>query len=287
VVFIDHIAKSIQLPQVIASIAGDLARAIDAEAGKASANVKAGPSLAETTTRLDEDSGTVRAPHSGYLQFVRIDALLDIASRSGAVIRLLQRPGHFVTEGQPLAEVWPADAAPDVARLLGGAHATGPHRTLTQDLSFAVDQLVEIAIRALSPAVNDTFTALACIDWLGDGLCKIAERWRPEAVHRDATGRVRVITVTPGFRRLTERAYEKIRQAAQGMPAVMIRQLDALGQVAMHTTGPDQCDVLLEQAEMILRLSDESVREPADRAEVRRHYEAVVEAVGSLTFPSA
>ena len=50
---------------------------------------------------------------------------------------------------------------------------TGPHRTLAQDLAFAIDQLVEIAIRALSPAVNDTFTALTCIDWLGDGLCKI------------------------------------------------------------------------------------------------------------------
>ncbi len=95
------------------------------------------------------------------------------------MIRLLHRPGHFVVEGQPLANVWPAAAAPGVARALGGAHATGPHSTLTQDLSFAVDQLVEIAIRALSPAVNDTFTALACIDWLGDGLCKIAARWQP------------------------------------------------------------------------------------------------------------
>ena len=279
VVFIDHIAKSIQLPQVIASIAGDLARAIDAESGRPSDGAaKAGPSLAEATARLDEDSAVVRAPQTGYLQFVQLDSLVDVAAGSGAVIRLLHRPGHFVTEGEPLAEVWPATAAPIVARSLGGAHATGPHRTLTQDLSFAVDQLVEIAIRALSPAVNDTFTALACIDWLGDGLCKIAERWRPEAVHRDATGRVRVITVTPRFRRLTERAYEKIRQAGRGMPAVMIRQLDALAQVMAHTTDPDQRIVLTEQAGMILRSSEESVSEPTDRDEVRRHHESVLEA---------
>ena len=83
------------------------------------------------------------------------------------MIRLLHRPGHFLVEGEPLAEVWPPDAAARVAGALGGAHATGPYRTLAQDPSFAVDQLVEIAIRALSPAVNDTFTALACIDWLG------------------------------------------------------------------------------------------------------------------------
>jgi uncharacterized membrane protein len=276
VVFIDHIAKSIQLPQVIASIAGDLAHAIEADVAVPPGDTgKAGPSLSEMLVRLDEDSGVVRAPSSGYLQYVSMSTLIDIASRSHAVIRLLHRPGHFVVEGQPLASVWPAAAAPGVARALGGAHATGPHRTLTQDLSFAVDQLVEIAIRALSPAVNDTFTALACIDWLGDGLGKIADRWRPATVHRDAAGHVRVITVTVSFRRLVERAHDKIRQASRGMPAVMIRQLDAIAKVMAYTTSSEQREVLLEQAEMILRASEESVPEAADRVDVRRRYDAV------------
>jgi uncharacterized membrane protein len=284
VVFIDHIAKSIQLPQVIASIASDLSRAIEADVGLPRAGtMKAGPSLSEAIVRLDEDSGVVRATSSGYLQYVTMDTLIEISSRSHAVIRLLHRPGHFVVEGQPLADVWPAAAAPGVARALGGAHATGPHRTLTQDLSFAVDQLVEIAIRALSPAVNDTFTALACIDWLGDGLCKIADRWQPATVHRDATGHVRVITVTVGFRRLVERAHDKIRQAGRAMPAVMIRQLDGLAKVMAYTTSSEQREVLLEQAAMILRASEESVPEEADRADVRRRYDAVRFAHSSRT----
>jgi uncharacterized membrane protein len=279
VVFIDHIAKSIQLPQVIASIAGDLAHAIEADVAESATDVvKAGPSLSEMLVRLDEDSGVVRAPSSGYLQYVSMSTLIDISSRGHAVIRLLHRPGHFVVEGEPLANVWPAAATPGVARALGGAHATGPHRTLTQDLSFAVDQLVEIAIRALSPAVNDTFTALACIDWLGDGLGKIASRWRPVTVHRDAAGQVRVITVTVSFRRLAERAHDKIRQASRGMPAVMIRQLEAITKVMAYTTSAEQREVLLEQAEMILRASEESVPEAADRADVRRRYDAVLAA---------
>jgi uncharacterized membrane protein len=276
VVFIDHIAKSIQLPQVIASIAGDLAHAIEADVAESAADVlKAGPSLSEMLVRLDEDSGVVRAPSSGYLQYVSMSTLIDISGRGHAVIRLLHRPGHFVVEGEPLANVWPAAAAPGVARALGGAHATGPHRTLTQDLSFAVDQLVEIAIRALSAAVNDTFTALACIDWLGDGLGKIASRWRPVTVHRDAAGHVRVITVPVSFRRLVERAHDKIRQASRGMPAVMIRQLDAIAKVMAYTSTAEQREVLLEQAEMILRASEESVPEAADRADVRRRYDAL------------
>jgi uncharacterized membrane protein len=280
VVFIDHIAKSIQLPQVIASIARDLSRAIDAEVTPLGpAAPKAGPSLSEMLVRLDEDSAVVRAPSSGYLQYVSMSTLIEIAGRGHAVIRLLRRPGHFVVEGEPLANVWPATAAPGVARALGGAHATGPHRTLTQDLSFAVDQLVEIAIRALSPAVNDTFTALACIDWLGDGLGKIAQHWHPAAVHRDPAGHVRVITVTVSFQRLLERAHDKIRQASRGMPAVMIRQLDGLAKVMAYVSSPEQRELLLEQAAMILRVSEESVPEKADREDVRRRYDAVLAVV--------
>ncbi len=285
VVFIDHIAKSIQLPQVIASIARDLSRAIEAEVAPLAPDApKAGPSLSEMLVRLDEDSAVVRAPSSGYLQYVGMNTLIEIASRSHAVIRLLRRPGHFVVEGEPLANVWPAAAAPGVARALGGAHATGPHRTLTQDLSFAVDQLVEIAIRALSPAVNDTFTALACIDWLGDGLGKIADRWRPATVHRDATGSVRVITVTVNFDRLLERAHDKIRPASRGMPAVMIRQLDGLAKVMAYTTSSQQRELVLEQAAMIMRGCEESVPEKSDREDVRRRYDAVLGSVSSSTM---
>jgi uncharacterized membrane protein len=279
VVFIDHIAKSIQLPRVIASIAGDLSHAIAAEVAPPSAGApKTGPSLSEMLVRLDEDSAVVSAPSSGYLQYVSMRTLIDISSRSHAVIRLLRRPGHFVVEGEPLANVWPAAAAAGVARALGGAHATGPHRTLTQDLSFAVDQLVEIAIRALSPAVNDTFTALACIDWLGDGLGKIAGRWRPATVHRDASGRVRVIAVTVDFDRLLERAHDKIRQASRGMPAVMIRQLEGLAKVMASTASAHQQRLVLDQAEMIMRGCEESVPERSDRADVRRRYDAVLAA---------
>jgi uncharacterized membrane protein len=283
VVFIDHIAKSIQLPQVIASIAGDLTHAIEGEASTPAARAdKAGPSLAEMLVRLDEESATVRAPRSGYLQYVSMPTLIDIAAGRHAVIRLLRRPGHFVVEGEPLAEVWPVDAAPRVASALGGAHATGPHRTLAQDLSFAVDQLVEIAIRALSPAVNDTFTALACIDWLGDALAKIAARPRPAAVHRDGTGHVRVIAVSVSFRRLVERSHDKIRQASRGMPAVMIRQLEALAKVMARTVTTEQRDLLLTQAEMIMRAGEESVPEARDRDDVRRRYDALLSVADEL-----
>jgi uncharacterized membrane protein len=275
--FIHHIASSIQLPQVIASIARDLSHAIDAESVEGG-TLEAGPSVDELLRRMEDSGGTVPAPESGYLQFIRHQILVRIATERGAVIRLLHRPGHFVVSGQPMALVWPADAAPSVTKKLRQAHIAGPYRTLTQDLAFAVDQLVEIAIRALSPAVNDTFTALTCIDWLGESLCRVTTRWHPTRVHRDSHGFVRVITAHVSWERLVERAFEKIRQAGRGMPAVLIRQLDALTKIMDNTTTEEQRQLLLEQAAMILQASEESVPEPADRADVHRAHQEVVEA---------
>ena len=276
--FIHHIATSIQLPQVIASIARDLSRAIDAESADTGRFPETGPSVPELLTRMAEAGGTVPAPASGYLQFVRHETLVGLAAEKGAVIQLLHRPGHFVVRGHAMATVWPPEAAPGVSEALRRAHVTGPNRTLAQDLAFAVDQLVEIAIRALSPAVNDTFTALTCIDWLGESLCKVTRRWHPMRVHRDSHGYVRVITAHVSYNRLVERAFEKIRQAGRGMPAVLIRQLEALTKIMDDTTSLEQRRLLLQQAEMINRAGEESIPEPRDRADVKLAYDEVVAA---------
>jgi uncharacterized membrane protein len=164
---------------------------------------------------------------------------------------------------------------------------TGPNRTLAQDLAFAVDQLVEIGIRALSPAVNDTFTAMTCIDWLGASLSRITTRWRPTRVHRDSHGFVRVITAHVTYARLVQRAFEKIRQAGRGMPAVLIRQLDALAKIIDSTSTSEQRELLLEQAAMIYRASEESVPEPSDRQDVRRMYDEVLEAAALMAAAEA
>ncbi|HEX4008446.1 MAG TPA: DUF2254 domain-containing protein [Solirubrobacteraceae bacterium] len=280
--FIHHIATSIQLPQVIASIARDLSHAIDADSGAARGGLEAGPSVSELVTRMKEGGGVVPAPASGYLQFIRHETLIGLAAEKEAVIRLHHRPGHFVVGGHLMATVWPAGATPSVSKALRRAHISGPSRTLAQDLAFAVDQLVEIALRALSPAVNDTFTALTCIDWLGDSLCPITMRWRPVTVHRDSHGYVRVITADVSYTRLVERAFEKIRQAGRGMPAVMIRQLEALTKILDYATEAEQRQLLLDQAAMIHRSSVESVPEPCDLADVQREYDEVLRAAARV-----
>jgi uncharacterized membrane protein len=284
--FIDHIATMIQLPQVIASIAGDLVRAIDAEAAPPARpdELVNGPSPEVLLGRLDRAGRVVTAPASGYLRFVRHATLVRIAAEYDAVIRLHYRPGHFLAKGHPMATVWPPEAADTVGRRLESVHITGPLRTLSQDIAFGIDQLVEIAIRALSPAVNDTFTAMTCIDWLGDSLSKIAVEWHPQVFHRDGLGAIRLITVPVSYERLVQRSFEKIRQAADGMPAVLIRQLDALSKV-MAVAPADRSQVVLDQAAMIQRVNERTVPEAADRADITAHYEAVLALHGQAVPP--
>jgi uncharacterized membrane protein len=275
--FLHHIAVQIQLPQVIAGIAGDLQSAIELQAGDESAVADA-ELAAVVIASMTGPGGDVAAPRSGYLQYIEHKTLVAVAAQVDAMVHVLYRPGHFIVQGHPYVRVWPASAARQVAHELAGAHVTGPYRTLAQDVSFGMDQLVEICIRALSSAINDTFTALTCIDWIGDSLYKVTGRWQPTRVYRDSGGAVRVIATETTYARLVSRAFEKIRQAGRGMPAVLIRQLDALARIMERTTSSRDRQVLLDQAAMIQRLGESSVDEPGDRADISSAYQAVLDA---------
>ncbi len=277
--FIHHISVSIQMPVVISAIARNLSRAIDlqfpsADGAEPVREPNTGRTVAELTDLLVREGSAVTTAKSGYLQFVDIDELVAIAARHDTVVQLHYRPGHFVTHGLPLARIWPPAATTgEVAVALSRAHVTGPHRTLDQDPVFALDQLVEIAIRALSPAVNDTFTALTCIDWLADGLCTASERAMPDGVHRDRGGAVRIIELGPSYPRMVNRAYDKIRQAGADMPAVNIRLMESLAKVLAYTRNDGQRATLLRQADMVWRAGKASISEAGDWDEINRRYE--------------
>ena len=282
--FIHHISRSIQLPEVIAGIARDLLRAIDAELPEIGSDepplAREGEKpLSEVLSLLEQGGAPVAAIASGYLQFVGYAQLVTIADRTDSVIRLEHHPGHFIVAGRPLAVVWPPEAADQVANALAKAHVIGPHRTLMQDPVFAIDQLVEIAIRALSPAVNDTFTALTCIDWLSAGLSSVSKRTLVEGVYRGHEGQIRLIESDPSYARMVNRAFDKIRQAAPGMPAVLIRLIDALAIIGSETASPEQRRVLLRQGEAILRSAERSVLEPNDQEDLHSRYDRLISKV--------
>jgi uncharacterized membrane protein len=272
--FIHHVAVSIQLTSVVAGIAHDFRQTVaqiqrDAPAGSSSL---ADADVTEVLELIEREGAPVPASASGFLQAIGHRRLLSIADAWDARILLRSRPGQFVAENQHLAIVWPATAASEVARDLTKAHIVGANRTLAQDPAFAVDQLVEVAIRALSPAVNDTFTALNCIDWLGDCLCLTSRVTLPNGVYR-AGGVVRLVEPAIDLDFLVKRASDKIREAGRGMPAVFIRQLENLDRVACVLGDGRSSAAVARQAEMMLRASEESIPEGSDRADVRAAYD--------------
>jgi uncharacterized membrane protein len=283
--FINHIASSIQLPAVIAGIAHDLDVAIDKEFPVRDDEINPDAVISARDLRiqlqrpdelldaLERRGGVILAAKSGYLQFVGYAQLTKIARLLDATIRLDYRPGHFIVAGQPIAKVFPQGAAQQVEAALAKSHVTGPHRTLMQDPVFAIDQLVEIAIRALSPAVNDTFTALTCLDWLSEGLCRLSQRELTNDLYRDEEGRIRLISAGWSYDRMIKRAYDKIREAANGMPAVYIRMLDTISVVANATSSQLQRDALINQSEMIMRGAEATVEEPNDLEDIKVRFD--------------
>jgi uncharacterized membrane protein len=286
--FIHHVATSIQLTSVVAGIARDFRDTLDdLQRGAARARSTAaehGSELSDPSAEPTSGWADIPAHTSGFLQAVGHDHLVRIATSLDATVRLLHRPGHFVVEGQPVAIVWPIEAADGVSRALDRTHIVGSTRTLTQDLGFTVDQLVEIAIRALSPAVNDTFTALNCIDWLGDCLCRAARRPLPDGVYRDAGGTVRLIDPTVTFEQLVRASSDKIRLAGRGMPSVFVRQLENLQKIAFAFGGQTPPEPLVVQAEMILRASEESITEPSDKKDVQAAFELMMRGLSPDPF---
>jgi uncharacterized membrane protein len=232
-VYYSHrIAVSIQNPDMIARIGRDVYPAVvDSHARAPGEGTGTAPDDASVLARA-EAGAVVAAARSGYMQHVEHGPLVAAARELDALVVLRFRPGQFVLRGEPLAAIVPASAAAQLEGRVDRHVAIGLHRTLEQDPEFGIAQIVEIAIRALSPAVNDTFTGVASVDWLGDVLLALAEKPPLDGNWFDAGGALRVWVPAVRIDRLIKLAFDQIRQASATTPAVLIRQLDMIRRLA-------------------------------------------------------
>jgi uncharacterized membrane protein len=167
------------------------------------------------------------------------------------VIRIAFRPGHFVATGAALAHVWPAERAEALAPVIRDAVGIGWNRDMAQDPELGIAQLVEIALRAMSAAVNDSFTAIACIDWLSESVASFARIPEPDGAWRDGAAKIRVLEPVLRFDRVAKAAFEQIRQNGTGNIAVTIRPLQAFERLGPLLTSDAQRAAIRAQAEAI------------------------------------
>ena len=204
-----------------------------------------------------ERRAPVRARHTGYIQLIDDAALIEAARDHDLIIRLQYQSGDFVHDGNVLVEAWPAERCDeDATAALRSAFAVGARRTALQDMRFLIDELVEIAARALSPGVNDPFTANSCLDWLGAALADLSRRDLPSRLRADEDGALRVIAHPLTFAGFVERAFGALAQYASADMIAGKRFVDALGAVALGCDDWDRIAILQRQAREFRELAD-------------------------------
>jgi uncharacterized membrane protein len=203
---------------------------------------------------------------SGYIRFIDTQRLVSLAKSNRVRVQILRRVGHFVPAGVPLLMVSKAGrlSAEQSAEFLG-AFDIGPARTLQQDVEFGVLQIVDIALKAISPAVNDPTTAISCVDQLSRILICFASREPPAALLYDPPGVMRVTMQWIDFNRLLDSAFDQIRLYSRADYAVSLRILRALGDIATATVEPGFRRTLAERGRRVVAGCAETLGEAAMR----------------------
>ena len=234
--FIHHISHAISVNYIVDRIAAETEAVID----EIMPRPRTFPH--RTTAGLTNPvSGEVTVPSvvSGYIRFIDTKRLVELAKSYRVAVQSLRRVGHFVPAGLPLLRVSkPERLPPDGHVEFAGVFDIGPSRTLQQDIEYGVLQIVDIALKAISPAVNDPTTAINCVDQLSRILIRFAARELPEAVLYDLPGVVRTSIPWISFDQLLASAFDQIRHYASGDIAVSLRLLRALDDIATSTQDP-------------------------------------------------
>jgi uncharacterized membrane protein len=289
VYFIHHVADSIQADTVIAQVAADLMHALDRLYPRLAAHDRAVAATAPVPVGvLAEPAVPVPAARGGYVQAIDTEALLRLARQHDLVIEILRRPGHFVIVGRPLMRAWPAARVrEEVIEAAADKVVLGPKRTPTQDLEFSIDALVEIALRALSPGINDPRTAMTCIDRLAEALAHFMRTGSGPPLIHDADGALRLIMHPTTFDGAIDASFNQIRQAATGQVAVLIRLIGALGDLAESTVATEQRNAVARHADMVRRACRRSIVEPEDRTDVERELRSLDAAIAAASEAEA
>ena len=281
--FIHHSASSIQVDNVISKVGRELDDVIDRlfpkQIGRGASKQRQEPS-SEIPANFDRDACPIQASSSSYIQAIDADQLMQTAIKENLLLQLQHRPGDFVVKGSPIAIVYPAEAVnKKLAEQINSAFLVGSQRTDQQDIEFSINQLVEIASRALSPGINDPFTAVRCIDQLSAALCHLAQREIPSAYRYDDEDKLRVIAKPVSFVDVIDAAFNQIRQYGRTSVAVTMRLLEVIAVIAPFTHTKVDRSALLRHANMIERGSHEEISEELDQKDVKERYLAAVKAI--------
>ena len=271
IVFINHAARSIQASTILdretARTRRSIERLFPARVGEPTDAPAAAPAPVPATL-----PAVVAAEAAGYLQALHAEPLWALGGEVAEplVIRMELHLGAFVFPGCALASVWPATACDErVADAVRAAFLLGAERTAEQDVELGLVELSDIALRALSPGINDPTTAIHAIDRLTELLAALAARRPPDPVRTSDDGRVRLLARDTSFERAVSVAFDQIRHYGAGDPAVALKLLEALRELALVVPPPLR-PPLATQAQRVHHAARRALHDPADHAALDR-----------------
>jgi len=267
IIFIHQIAISIQADKVISDISDFISKQLQTLF----------PEKMEQDNERDEgfDSSdaisgyrkriSIKSPKSGYLQYLDNETLIEIVTRNNALLELYYRPGGHLVEGIEMGllhtnEDWDKDEL----KKFFDQFVIGKAKTSQQDLEFSIHQMVEIAAHALSPGVNDPYTAITCIDNLTATISYLAQAKFPSKYRFDKEGNLRIIADTVDFRGILDSAFNQIRQFSGGNTAVIIRLMEALTTIRGFVKNEKYKKAVIRHAEMVLTTGKQTIKEKND-----------------------
>lgn len=272
IVFIHQIAVSIQADQVIADISAFISKQVKTlfpekmgQNPPSDTSVNLGPILSQYPYHQ-----SITAPKSGYLQYVDSEALIEKISESDSLLKLHFRPGRYLIEQSEIATIYSKTEFPkDINKEICKNIVIGKTKTVQQDLEFSIHQLVEIAVRALSPGVNDPYTALSCIDNLSATMAYLAEAQFPSKYRYDQENTLRIISDTFDFEGILDVAFHQIRQCANNTPSVIIRLLEALTDIQSFAHTSAQKNAIEKHVQMVIRVGEATIKEKHDLSDLQ------------------
>jgi uncharacterized membrane protein len=279
VFFIHHIAISIQADTVIAGVHKDLDLRLNSLFPDKRDEPDAVPHPeipADLQRRFEQDGESVYACQTGYLQAVDTEGLLKFLREKDMSLKLDCRPGDFIMRRSRLGLcLAPHGADGQMETAINDYLLVGDTRTAVQDAEYAIRQLVEVAVRALSPSVNDPFTAITCIDRLGNAIAFLMGRQLPATQYRDEDGKLRLQLIPPTFEGFVGAAFNQIRQNVSYHVAVVIRLLETVHSLAAQATTAEQAQVLMNQARDIHKSCEGKIDAQHDAEEVDSRFRAI------------
>ena len=266
--FIHHISQAISVSHIVDRIASETEVVVDQvmPLPRRKIHVETSDSTEPPTWETP-----LLSAEAGYIRYVDLKQLLSLASSNRVKVHVVRRIGQFVQAGTPLLMVNKAERlSAEAVSGFRGAFDFGPTRTLQQDVEFGVLQIVDIALKAISPAVNDPTTAIGCVDQLARILIRFVSRDMPEPRLYDLHGVARVSIQWIDFEHLLDSAFEQIRMYSKADVAVSLRLLRAFGDIAISTDDLDLRTVLLNRGRQIVegcsqRIAPEEVKALVNR----------------------